>query len=115
MLYFSEQAAKSRESACQWYSRLLLLAACSLFFNASGLCALVTVRKGRHITMYERSRNLIDCHIAGFTYYDGLEVIDQRPKTADANSGNDYEKTDVEEFAAFLNRLTQKAAEEGES
>ena len=27
--------------------------------------------------MYERSRNIIDCHIAGFTYYDGLEVIDQ--------------------------------------
>jgi hypothetical protein len=43
MLYFSDQAAKSRESACQWYSRLLLLAACSLFFNAFGLCALVTV------------------------------------------------------------------------
>jgi hypothetical protein len=27
--------------------------------------------------MYERSRNLFDCHIAGFTYYDGLEVIEQ--------------------------------------
>jgi hypothetical protein len=27
--------------------------------------------------MYERSRNLLDCHIAGFTYYDGLDVIDQ--------------------------------------
>jgi len=27
--------------------------------------------------MYERSRNLFDCHIAGFTYYDGLDVIDQ--------------------------------------
>jgi hypothetical protein len=27
--------------------------------------------------MYERSRNLIDCHIAGFTYYDGLDVIDE--------------------------------------
>lgn len=27
--------------------------------------------------MYERSRHLIDCHIAGFAYYDGLEVIDQ--------------------------------------
>ena len=25
--------------------------------------------------MYERSRNLLDCHIAGFTYYDGLDVI----------------------------------------
>ena len=27
--------------------------------------------------MFERSRNILDCHIAGFTYYDGLEVIDQ--------------------------------------
>jgi hypothetical protein len=27
--------------------------------------------------MYERSGNILDCHIAGFTYYDGLEVIDQ--------------------------------------
>jgi hypothetical protein len=27
--------------------------------------------------MYERSRNLLDCHIAGFKYYDGLDVIDQ--------------------------------------
>ena len=26
--------------------------------------------------MYERSRNILDCHIAGFTYYDGFEVID---------------------------------------
>jgi len=25
--------------------------------------------------MYERSRNLFDCHIAGFAYYDGLNVI----------------------------------------
>ena len=25
--------------------------------------------------MYERSRNLLDCHIVGFTYYDGLDVI----------------------------------------
>ena len=25
--------------------------------------------------MYKRSRNLFDCHIAGFTYYDGLDVI----------------------------------------
>jgi hypothetical protein len=25
--------------------------------------------------MYERSRNLLDCHIAGFTYYDGLDVV----------------------------------------
>ena len=27
--------------------------------------------------MYERSRNLLDCHIAGFTYYDGLDVINE--------------------------------------
>ena len=27
--------------------------------------------------MFEKSRNLLDCHIAGFTYYDGVEVIDQ--------------------------------------
>jgi hypothetical protein len=26
--------------------------------------------------MYERSRNLLDCHIAGFAYYDGLDAID---------------------------------------
>jgi hypothetical protein len=26
-------------------------------------------------TMHERSRNLLECHIAGFTYYDGLDVI----------------------------------------
>jgi len=27
--------------------------------------------------MYEKSRCLLDCHIAGFTYYDGLEVINE--------------------------------------
>jgi hypothetical protein len=27
--------------------------------------------------MYERSRNFLDCHIAGFTYYDGIDVIGQ--------------------------------------
>ena len=27
--------------------------------------------------MYKRSRNMLDCHIAGFTYHDGLDVIDQ--------------------------------------
>jgi len=26
--------------------------------------------------MYEKSRNILDCHIAGFAYYDGLEVVD---------------------------------------
>jgi hypothetical protein len=29
------------------------------------------------VIMYERNRNLLDCHIAGFTYYDGLDVIGQ--------------------------------------
>ncbi|MDL2257959.1 HIRAN domain-containing protein [Eubacteriales bacterium OttesenSCG-928-K08] len=27
--------------------------------------------------MYERSRHLMDCHIAGFNYYDGLDVIEE--------------------------------------
>ena len=27
--------------------------------------------------MYERSRHLISCYIAGFTYYDGLDVINE--------------------------------------
>jgi len=27
--------------------------------------------------MYERSRNVLDCHIAGFIYYDGLDVVDK--------------------------------------
>ena len=27
--------------------------------------------------MFERSRNFFDCHIAGFGFYDGLDVIDQ--------------------------------------
>ena len=26
--------------------------------------------------MYERSRNLMECHLSGFTYYDGLDVIE---------------------------------------
>ena len=25
--------------------------------------------------MFDRSRNFLECHIAGFTYYDGLDVI----------------------------------------
>ena len=29
------------------------------------------------LTMFEKSRNLLDCHIAGFTYYDGVEVIEK--------------------------------------
>jgi len=27
--------------------------------------------------MYERSKHLMDCHIAGFTYYDGLDVMEE--------------------------------------
>ena len=27
--------------------------------------------------MFEKSRNLLDCHIAGFTFYEGLSVIDE--------------------------------------
>jgi hypothetical protein len=27
--------------------------------------------------MYERSRHLLDCHIAGFNYYDGLDVMEK--------------------------------------
>jgi hypothetical protein len=26
--------------------------------------------------MYERSSHLLNCHLAGFTYYDGLDVIE---------------------------------------
>ena len=29
------------------------------------------------LDMYERSKHLMDCHIAGFTYYNGLDVIDE--------------------------------------
>ena len=27
--------------------------------------------------MYERSKHLLDCNIAGFTYYDGLDVMNE--------------------------------------
>ena len=27
--------------------------------------------------MYEKGRSIISCHIAGFTHYDGLELIDK--------------------------------------
>jgi hypothetical protein len=27
--------------------------------------------------MYQKSRHFLDCHIAGFRYHDGLEVIDE--------------------------------------
>lgn len=45
--------------------------------------------------MYERSRNLLDCHIAGFTYYDGLDVIEElklgTPVTLKSESDNPYD------------------------
>ena len=45
--------------------------------------------------MYERSRNLLDCHIAGFTYYDGLDVIEElkigTPVTLKSDPGNPHD------------------------
>ena len=49
--------------------------------------------------MYERSRNLMDCHIAGFTYYDGIEVIDNltigAPVTLKSEPDNPYDPSAV--------------------
>jgi len=49
--------------------------------------------------MYERSRNLLDCHIAGFTYYDGLDVIGQlklgTPVTLVSEPENPYDPNAV--------------------
>ena len=45
--------------------------------------------------MYEKSRHLMSCHIAGFTYYDGLDVIDElvlgTPLTLTAEPENPYD------------------------
>ena len=45
--------------------------------------------------MYERSRHLLDCHIAGFTYYDGLDVIGElklgAPVTLKSEPDNPYD------------------------
>jgi len=45
--------------------------------------------------MYERSRNVLDCHIAGFTYYDGLDVIEHlklgTPVTLRSEPENPYD------------------------
>ena len=45
--------------------------------------------------MYERSRNLFDCHVAGFAYYDGLDVIDNlvigAPVMLRSESDNPYD------------------------
>ena len=45
--------------------------------------------------MYEKSRNLLDCHIAGFAYYDGLDVIEKlklgTPVTLKSESDNPYD------------------------
>lgn len=45
--------------------------------------------------MFERSRNFMDCHIAGFSYYDGLDVIDNltigAPVTLRSEPDNPYD------------------------
>jgi len=45
--------------------------------------------------MYEKSRNIIDCHIAGFNYYDGLDVINKLelgvPVTLKSEPENPYD------------------------
>lgn len=44
---------------------------------------------------YERSRHLIDFHVAGFAYYDGLDVIDEltlgKPVQLVSESDNPYD------------------------
>ncbi len=55
--------------------------------------------------MYEKSRHLFDCHIAGFAYYDGLDVIDQlvlgTPVSLVSEPDNPY---DPEAVAIYLER-----------
>lgn len=45
--------------------------------------------------MYEKSRNLFDCNIAGFSYYDGLDVIEKlvlgAPVTLVLEADNPYD------------------------
>jgi len=45
--------------------------------------------------MYERSRNILDCNIAGFIYYNGLNVIKKlelgTPVTLKAEPDNPYD------------------------
>ena len=54
--------------------------------------------------MYERSRHFINCHIAGFTYYDGLDVINDleigTPVSLKADPENPYDSNAV---ALYLN------------
>ncbi|MFC6171202.1 HIRAN domain-containing protein [Loigolactobacillus jiayinensis] len=54
---------------------------------------------------YEPSRHLLDCHIAGFAYYDGLDVIDElnlgKPVTLVAEPDN---PTDAEAVAIYYHK-----------
>jgi hypothetical protein len=49
--------------------------------------------------MFQKSRNIIDCHIAGFTFYDGIQVIDQlkigTPLTLQIETDNPYDPDTV--------------------
>ena len=49
--------------------------------------------------MFERSRNILECHIAGFTYYDGLDVIENlklgTPVTLKSELDNPYDPNAV--------------------
>ena len=49
--------------------------------------------------MLNRSRNLLECHIAGFTYYDGLDAIRKlklgAPVTLKADPKNPYDPNAV--------------------
>lgn len=55
--------------------------------------------------MYEKSRNLFDCNIAGFTYYDGLDVIEKlvlgAPVTLMSEPDNPY---DCEAIAIYFEK-----------
>ena len=55
--------------------------------------------------MYERSRHLFDCHIAGFAYYEGLDVIDRlvpgTPVSLVSEPDNPY---DPEAVAIYLEK-----------
>jgi len=49
--------------------------------------------------MYERSRNILDCNIAGFNYYDGLDVLKKlklgAPVTLKPEHDNPYDPNAV--------------------
>ncbi|MCL1790912.1 MAG: HIRAN domain-containing protein [Peptococcaceae bacterium] len=56
--------------------------------------------------MYERSRNLLDCHISGFNYYDGLDVVESLKHgtyvTLVSESDNPY---DPEAIAVYFKEI----------